>query len=174
MRGSVRGAVVRAENGEPVAGATIVGSRRDFPPSDDWDLCYRIAARYRHAADAAAMPSRPDDGSIAVERLRDMLARGEDVVVLDVCLADDLARRTDKIPRALVRAPESLASWADDLPKDRPIVAYCVYGFQVSGEAVAELRRRGLDARALSGGIAAWHAVGGPTEPLSQAPGGQP
>ena len=36
MRGSVRGAVVRAENGEPVAGATIVGSRRDFPPSDDW------------------------------------------------------------------------------------------------------------------------------------------
>jgi hypothetical protein len=28
----------------------------------------------------------------------------------------------------------------------------CVYGFQVSREAVAELRRRGVDARPLSGG----------------------
>ena len=36
MRGSVRGAVVRAEDGEPVAGATIVGSRRDFPPTGGW------------------------------------------------------------------------------------------------------------------------------------------
>jgi uncharacterized GH25 family protein len=36
MRGSVRGAVVRAENGEPVAGATIVGSRRGLPAADEW------------------------------------------------------------------------------------------------------------------------------------------
>ena len=49
-----------------------------------------------------------------------------------------------------------------------PVVAYCIYGFQVSGEATAELRRRGLDAHARSsGGIAAWHAMGGPTVPLT-------
>ena len=60
-----------------------------------------------------------------------------------------------------------IAEWANDLPKDKPIVAYCVYGFQVSGDAVAELRRRGLDARILAGGIAAWHAIGGPTVPLT-------
>ena len=46
-------------------------------------------------------------------------------------------------------------------------MAYCVYGFQVSGDAVAELRRRGLDARVLAGGIAAWRAIGGPTVPLN-------
>ena len=47
------------------------------------------------------------------------------------------------------------------------IVAYCVYGFQVSGDAVAEMRRRGLDAYSLAGGIAAWHAIGAPTAPLT-------
>jgi len=31
---------------------------------------------------------------------------------------------------------------------------------------VGELRRRGYDARSLTGGIAAWHAIGGSTVPL--------
>ena len=44
---------------------------------------------------------------------------------------------------------------------DREIVVYCVYGFQVSQDAAAELRRRGVRARALAGGIAAWRAMGG-------------
>jgi Fe-Mn family superoxide dismutase len=46
------------------------------------------------------------------------------------------------------------------------VVTYCIYGFQVSGNTTAELRRRGLDARNLAGGITAWHAMGGPTAPL--------
>jgi len=46
------------------------------------------------------------------------------------------------------------------------VVAYCIYGFQVSGEATAELRKRGYDARSLVGGITAWHAMNGPTVPL--------
>ena len=37
----------------------------------------------------------------------------------------------------------------------------------VSGTTVTELRRRGYDARALVGGITAWHAIGGPTVPLN-------
>ena len=44
-----------------------------------------------------------------------------------------------------------------------------MYGFQVSREAVAELRTRGVDARPLAGGIAAWHAIGAPTAPLAPA-----
>ena len=43
-----------------------------------------------------------------------------------------------------------------------------IYGFQVSGNTVDELRRRGYDARSLKDGIAAWHAVGGPTVPLDR------
>ena len=43
-----------------------------------------------------------------------------------------------------------------------------IFGFQVSGNTVTELRRRGYDARGLKGGIGAWHAIGGPTVPLDQ------
>jgi Fe-Mn family superoxide dismutase len=52
------------------------------------------------------------------------------------------------------------------MPQARPIAVYCICGFQVSGAAVTELRCRGYDARALVGGITAWHAIGGPTVPL--------
>jgi len=41
-----------------------------------------------------------------------------------------------------------------------------VCGFQVSGTAVTEPRQRGYNARALVGGITAWHAIGGATVPL--------
>ncbi|MBN8943440.1 MAG: superoxide dismutase [Rhizobiales bacterium] len=109
----------------------------------------------------------PVGGGVAAEDLRARLERKDDIVVLDVCLADDMAKRHDMVPGALIRAPEAIADWAGAVPKDKPVIVYCVYGFQVSGEAVAELRRRGVDAHALSGGIAAWHALGAPTVPLT-------
>jgi Fe-Mn family superoxide dismutase len=68
---------------------------------------------------------------------------------------------------ATMHAPAALPRWVEDLPRDRPIVVYCICGFQVSGTAVTELRRRGYDARALVGGITAWHAIGGATVPLN-------
>jgi len=36
----------------------------------------------------------------------------------------------------------------------------------VSGKAVTELRQRGYNARAVVGGITAWHAIGGATVPM--------
>ena len=96
-----------------------------------------------------------------------MVARGEPVAVLDVRRREDLARAADRVAGSTWRDPDAVASWADDMPRDRPVVAYCVYGFQVSGDTVAELRRRGFDARILSGGIAAWHAIAAPTVPLT-------
>ena len=127
----------------------------------------RAAARYREAADPMNRSSGSGGASISAERLRGMLDRGEDVTVLDVCLADDLAKRTDMVPGALLRPPEQIATWAGELPRDKPVVVYCVYGFQVSGDAAAELRRKGIDARIMAGGIAAWHAIGAPTVPLN-------
>ena len=130
----------------------------------------RVGARH-DAALGVAPPVKPSVGGaevVAPERLRDMLARGEPVAVLDVRKLEDLlARAADRIAGSAWRAPEAVADWAGDLPHDRPVVAYCVYGFQISGDTVSELRRRGLDARILSGGIAAaWHAMGGRTIPL--------
>jgi Fe-Mn family superoxide dismutase len=65
-----------------------------------------------------------------------------------------------------MHAPAALPRWIEELPRDRPIVVYCICGFQVSGSAVIELRRRGYQARALVGGITAWHAIGGQTVSL--------
>jgi len=135
----------------------------------------RIGARFARATvprhPVVDVPPLQGDVSndIAPERLRQLLADKQDLVVLDVCLAEDRPKRTDTIPGALFRPRETLLEWADEIPKDKPVIVSCVYGFQVSREAVAELRRRGVDARPLSGGIAAWHAIGGPTVPLTQS-----
>ena len=87
-------------------------------------------------------------------------------VLLDLCLARDLPRRRDMLAGASMHAPAALPHWIEELPRDRPIAVYCICGFQVSGKAVTELRRRGYQARALVGGITAWHAIGGATVPL--------
>jgi Fe-Mn family superoxide dismutase len=132
----------------------------------------RIGTRYAATAarqmQSPATPSgMPADALITPEALKSMLDAGEKVLVLDVCLAEDLAKRTDMVPTADLRAPEKIDEWARELPHDQPVIVYCLYGFQVSGEPVTDLRRRGVDARLLSGGIAAWHAIGGQTVPLA-------
>jgi superoxide dismutase, Fe-Mn family len=137
----------------------------------------RIGARYRLAVgqsdgeDELFLPygsPAQEEARISVEELKTTLERGDDrrPLLLDVCLAKDLPRRTDMLAGATMHAPEALPRWAEELPRDRPIAVYCIAGFQISGNAVRELRARGYDARALSGGITAWHAIGGATVPL--------
>jgi Fe-Mn family superoxide dismutase len=137
----------------------------------------RVAARYRQAIsegggdDALFLPygSPPEaDARITVEELKTALDDDADrrPLLIDLCLPVDRPRRTDMLPGASFHAPGALASWVEELPRDRPIAVYCVCGFQVSGRAVTELRQRGYNARALVGGITAWHATGGATVPL--------
>jgi len=136
----------------------------------------RIDARYRLAigeevGDEFFLPygaPPQDEARISAEELNAAFDDTEErrPVLLDLCQPRDLPRRTDMLGGATMHAPAALAQWVEELPRDRPIVVYCICGFQVSGTAVTELRRRGYDARALAGGITAWHAVGGPTVPL--------
>jgi superoxide dismutase, Fe-Mn family len=130
-----------------------------------WD---RVGARFdRAVASAPATPAANAPGEISAEALRDLLGRKDNILVLDVRKDEDLVNGADMLPSAQHLNPEQFEQWAATLPKDRLIVAYCVYGFQVSRDPVAELRKRGYDARSLSGGIAAWHAIGAPTVPKS-------
>jgi superoxide dismutase, Fe-Mn family len=137
----------------------------------------RIGARYRLATGEAAEEDKlflpfgsppQEEARISPEELRAALMRDDDrrPFLLDLCLPHDLARRTDMLPGAAMHAPAALPRWVETLPRDRPIAAYCIAGFQVSGGAVTELRKRGYDARALAGGITAWHAIGGATVPM--------
>jgi Fe-Mn family superoxide dismutase len=137
----------------------------------------RIGARYRLAIGEAAgedelflpfgAPAQAD-ARISAEELKTSLEDHEDrrPFLLDLCLPRDLPRRTDMLAGASMHAPAALPRWIEQLPRERPIVVYCICGFQVSGTAVTELRQRGYDARALVGGITAWHAIGGTTVPL--------
>jgi Fe-Mn family superoxide dismutase len=130
----------------------------------------RVGQRYERAR-AALPPAAPvaldaAGGIMAtVDEIKARLDRGEAIVVLDVCLSDDLARKNDVLPQARWRDPERVAEWAAEMPRDVPVIAYCLYGFQISQNAAAELRKRGIDARSLAGGIAAWRASGYATEP---------
>ena len=133
----------------------------------------RIEARYRSVVSGPALaapvgaPSDPSD--VSVDRLQAMMEREEPMLLLDVRLDEDLAKAADMLPGAQLRPSHAVGQWADEIPRDRPVVLYCVYGFQVSRDSVAELRRRGIDARALAGGIAAWRASGAPTIPLADS-----
>jgi superoxide dismutase, Fe-Mn family len=130
----------------------------------------RVAARHARAVAAAPISAAPSpvdahgDAMITAGELKADLDGGKEVVVLDVCLREDLSRTSDRLPRSRWCDPETVAEWASELPRGAPVVAYCLYGFQVSQNAAAELRRCGVDARSLAGGIAAWRASGYPTE----------
>ncbi|THK35362.1 superoxide dismutase [Ensifer sp. MPMI2T] len=142
-----------------------------FMKNIHWD---RVGQRFARVVGQhrGAPASSGSELEVAPEDLLGRIQRHEDIMLLDICLAEDLPKRGDMLPGATFRPSEAMADWIDELPRDKPIVAYCMYGFQVSGDAVVELRRRGLDAHTLSGGIAAWHAIGGPTVPFI-APAGR-
>ena len=133
---------------------------------------YRMAIGERAREDELFLPygaPAQEEARISAEELKTALEHDDDrrPVLLDLCLPKDLPRRTDMLADATLHAPSALPRWVEELPRDRPIAVYCICGFQVSGTAVAELRRRGYDARALVGGITAWHAIGGATVPLN-------
>lgn len=98
--------------------------------------------------------------TISVAALREMLERNEPVTVLDIRPA---AQREEwSIPGSRhVDAYEAL--WAGDenalngaeLPADRPVVTVCAVG-NTSLLAADQLRRRGLKALSLHGGMRAW------------------
>src|SRR5262249_26407066 len=138
----------------------------------------RIGARYRLAIGEGANEDRlflpygapvQEEARISAEELKVALESDDNrrPVLLDLCLPRDLPRRIDMLAGASMHAPGASSHWVDELPRGRPIVVYCICGFQVSGRTVTELRQRGYAARALVGGITAWHAIGGATVPLN-------
>jgi len=132
----------------------------------------RVGARYERALAAAPCDVRSAADATghpmtSADELRATLDRGDRTIVLDVCLREDLSRKSDALPGSSWRDPERVADWAGALPRDVPVVAYCLYGFQISQNAAAELRRLGIQASSLAGGIASWRASGLPTQPAS-------
>jgi rhodanese-related sulfurtransferase len=59
---------------------------------------------------------------------------------------------------------ERVASEADTIDREKPVVFYCHVGAR-SGMAANAFRSAGYDAYSMGGGIAAWHERGLPLEP---------
>jgi glyoxylase-like metal-dependent hydrolase (beta-lactamase superfamily II) len=98
--------------------------------------------------------------TISVAALREMLERNEPVTVLDVRPA---AQREEWSIPGSHHADVYDALWAGDdnalsgtdLPSDRPVVTVCAVG-NTSRLAADQLRKRGLKALSLHGGMRAW------------------
>lgn len=125
-----------------------------FMANIDWGAVYQ---RYQAAVHAASAPfaAGADDAAQAM--------------LLDVRRAGVFANAKTMIPGARWCDPAAVADWARELPADRPVVVYCVYGHEVGRSTAMRLRSAGLNARYLSGGIDGWQAAGRPL--VDKAPG---
>jgi Fe-Mn family superoxide dismutase len=133
-----------------------------FMRNIDWDAAAR---RFQAATSGAAPTPNHDPAAIAPEALRAAIQANKAPMILDVRRRKAFDAGADIVAGAQWHEPERVEDWADALPRAQEIVVYCVYGHNVSHDTVAALRAKGIDARALKGGIAAWHAIGGPTSP---------
>jgi len=110
--------------------------------------------------DTAAPSTFP---SITTQALCAVLGTPRAPLVVDVRKSHAFEADRRLIPAALRRAHDAVDDWAPALGRDRPVVAYCAHGREVSQEVVRRLGALGMDARILAGGFDAWIAAGAPT-----------
>lgn len=77
-------------------------------------------------------------------------------VLLDVRRNDAFSADDKLIIGAYHRPPQEVDRWRKDLPAHRPVVAYCAHGHEVSQGTATALRKSGIQATYLEGGIATW------------------
>jgi rhodanese-related sulfurtransferase len=93
---------------------------------------------------------------ISVLDLYRQLGSTDSPLVIDVRREAAFAADNTMIASATWRDPLAVNDWEKYLPRHRPIVVYCVHGYEVSSNTCSALRSAGLSARTLEGGIAAW------------------
>ena len=102
---------------------------------------------------------------VTVAALRESRGRSEPPIVIDVRKEPAFVASTSMIEGALRRIPDDVDGWAATLPRAEAFVVYCVHGHEVSQMVARALRERGVDARHLAGGLAAWIAADAPLDP---------
>ena len=112
-----------------------------------WD---RVYARYQQAVHATSEALAAD-----LDRLD--LAQ---CVLLDVRRAGVFQQAATMLPDARWCDPAQVRDWAGELPKDRDVLVYCVYGHEVGRSTAMKLRAAGVRAHFLAGGIDGWAKAG--------------
>ncbi|MEO5688483.1 MAG: Fe-Mn family superoxide dismutase [Burkholderiaceae bacterium] len=116
-----------------------------FMDNLDWTPVYE---RYQLAVHGASEPFGAAQDDVA------------GAVLMDVRRAGMFEQADALLPGARWGDPAKVGTWASDLPTDREVVVYCVYGHEVGRATAMRLRAAGLNARFLRGGIDAWAAAG--------------
>ena len=137
-----------------------------FMRNIDWAA---LEARCEDACKVA--PPRPleqpefgDLPGIGVEEVRDMMATGKPVQVIDVRPRHFVSRQQDIAAGITWRDPEQLQQWMGELSKSEPVVVYCAYGFHIGCKTAVKLREAGFDAKYMNSGHSGWRAVGAPVK----------
>ena len=130
----------------------------------DWPALER---RYEDAAKVPAprlleQPEFGDVQGIGVEEVREMMAAGKPVQVIDVRPRAHALREEETADGVQWRDPEQLQKWMGELSKSEPVVVYCSYGFHVGCKTAGKLREAGFDAKYMNSGHAGWKAIGHP------------
>ena len=120
-----------------------------FMANVDWAKVY---ARYQHAVHASSEPFAADPASVG------------QALVFDVRRAGVFEQAPTMLPGAQWRDPAAVTRWADELPRDREVLVYCVYGHEVGRSTAMQLRAAGVNARFLPGGIDEWQRSGKPVQ----------
>jgi rhodanese-related sulfurtransferase len=106
-----------------------------------------------------------DETDLAPERVRELLDSGE-IQLVDV--RETYEWEAGRIPGARHIEMERLASQAESIDRERPVVFQCRVGSR-AGMAAQAFRASGYDAYNLAGGLEAWAAHGLPLEPEGSA-----
>jgi Fe-Mn family superoxide dismutase len=96
--------------------------------------------------------------SVTPAELDELLKRKTGIKVLDVRRRDDRVDVEHPIPDAEWRDPERIAEWSKEVGGDAEVVVFCVKGHSVCQDARDFLRKQGIRAKSLDGGIEAWQA----------------
>jgi superoxide dismutase, Fe-Mn family len=62
---------------------------------------------------------------ITVDEVRERLARGEPLAIVDARSAEAWEKTETQIPGSIRVPPDDVAGHAADIPRDRAVVAYC-------------------------------------------------
>ncbi|MEO1287713.1 MAG: rhodanese-like domain-containing protein, partial [Chloroflexota bacterium] len=115
-------------------------------------------AEERESTFSGLFDSDPDDiVRIEPNTVAAMIDSDNPPLMLDVRARAHFDRDNMSIPGSVRIPPDHIKEWAEDLPRDRIIVAYCACPDEsASGRASRLLIEMGFDARALRGGWDEW------------------
>ena len=93
--------------------------------------------------------------TITPQTFKEHIDKGKSILVLDVRRDTDYQADKGMIPGAVKRNPEQVEEWAQEIPKDKDVVVYCIRGGSVSNAVIDKLLAAGVNAHYIEGG---WEA----------------